>query len=159
MAAGITWAGANYHPEKNCTTVPSFVDTNILIYAEDRDAKGKHEVARTLIVDLWESREGVVSVQVLQEFYVNVTKKLKKPLTVAKAKAIIEEYLTWAVVDNTGRMLVDAIDLQRKAQLSFWDSLIVQAAIQSGCDRLYSEDIKAGQRFGPVTVVNPFKQT
>jgi len=108
-------------------------------------------------MDLWESREGVVSVQVLQEFYVNVTKKLKKPLTAAKAKEIIEEYLTWTVVDNTGRMVVDAIDLQRKVQLSFWDSLIVQAAIQSGCDRLYSEDMNAGQRFGPVTVVNPFK--
>lgn len=159
MAAGITLVGANYYLEKNCTTVPSFVDTNILIYAEDRDAKGKHAVARALIMDLWESREGVVSVQVLQEFYVNVTKKLKKPLTVAKAKKIIEEYLTWTVVDNTGRMLVDAIDLQRKSQLSFWDSLIVQAAIQSGCNRLYSEDMNAGQRFGPVTLVNPFKQT
>lgn len=138
--------------------MPSFVDTNILIYAEDRDAKGKHEIARALIVDLWESREGVVSVQVLQEFYVNVTKKLKKPLGVAKAKEIIEEYLAWTVVDNTGRMVLDAIDLQRKAQLSFWDSLIVQAAIQSGCERLYSEDMSAGQRFGSVTIVNPFKQ-
>ena len=159
MAAGITLAAASSRREKNCTIVPSFVDTNILIYAEDRDAKGKHEIARTLIVDLWEGREGVVSVQVLQEFYVNVTKKLKKPLTVVKAKQIIEEYLTWTVVDNTGRMVVDAIDLQRKSQLSFWDSLIVQAAIQSGCDQLYSEDMNAGQRFGPVTVVNPFKRT
>lgn len=138
--------------------MPSFVDTNILIYAEDRDAKRKHDVARALIVDLWESREGVVSVQVLQEFYVNVTQKLKKPLSAAKAKEIVEEYLTWTVVDNTGRMLVDAIDLQKKAQLSFWDSLIVQAAIQSGCDLLYSEDMNAGQRFASVTVVNPFKQ-
>jgi predicted nucleic acid-binding protein len=150
--------GVNRHLEKNCTTVPSFVDTNILIYAEDRDAKGKHDVARALIVDLWESREGVVSVQVLQELYVNVTEKLRKPLTVAKAKEIVEEYLTWTVVDNTGRMVVDAIDLRRKSQLSFWDSLIVQAAIQSGCDKLYSEDMNAGQRFGSVTVVNPFKQ-
>ena len=138
--------------------MPSFVDTNILIYAEDRDAKRKHDVARALIVDLWESREGVVSVQVLQEFYVNVTQKLKKPLSAAKAKEIVEEYLTWTVVDNTGRMLVDAIDLQKKAQLSFWDSLIVQAANQSGCDLLYSEDMNAGQRFASVTVVNPFKQ-
>ena len=138
--------------------MPSFVDTNILIYAEDRDAKLKHDVALALIVDLWESREGVVSVQVLQEFYVNVTQKLKKPLSAAKAKEIVEEYLTWTVVDNTGRMLVDAIDLQKKAQLSFWDSLIVQAAIQSGCDLLYSEDMNAGQRFASVTVVNPFKQ-
>jgi predicted nucleic acid-binding protein len=150
-------AGESYHLETNCTIVPSFVDTNILIYAEDRDAKGKHEIARALIVDLWQSREGVVSVQVLQEFYVNVTKKLKKPLNIAKAKEIIEEYLTWTVVDNTGPMVVEAIDLHRKARLSFWDSLIVQAALKSGCERLYSEDMNAGQRFGSVTIVNPFK--
>jgi predicted nucleic acid-binding protein len=138
--------------------VPSFVDTNILIYAEDRDAKVKHQVARSLIVELWDSREGVVSVQVLQEFYVNVTKKLKKPLSAAKAQEIVEEYLAWTVVDNTGRMVVDAIELQRSAQLSFWDALIVQAAIQTGCDTLYSEDMNSGQRFGSVTVVNPFKR-
>lgn len=139
--------------------MPSFVDTNILIYAEDRDAKRKHAVARDLLVNLWESREGVLSVQVLQEFYVNVTKKLKKPLSPKRAKQIVEEYLTWSVVDNTGRMVVDAIDLQQKAQLSFWDSLIVEAAIQSGCDRLYSEDMNAGQHFGSLVIVNPFERT
>lgn len=139
--------------------MPSFVDTNILIYAEDRDARGKHEVARSLIVDLWDSREGVLSVQVLQEFYVNVTKKLKRPLAAAKARGIVEEYLTWTVIDNTGRLVLDSIDLQRRAQLSFWDAMIVQAAIQAGCDRLYSEDMNGGQRFGSVTVVNPFKQS
>jgi predicted nucleic acid-binding protein len=138
--------------------VASFVDTNILVYAEDRDSKHKHHVARTLVVDLWDSREGVVSVQVLQEFYVNVTKKLKRPLSVAKAKEIVEEYLTWTVIDNTGRMVVDAIEFQRKTQLSFWDSLIVQAAIEAGCDRLYSEDMNSGQRYGSVVVVNPFKK-
>lgn len=137
--------------------MPSFVDTNILIYAEDRDAKRKHEVARALIVELWDSRAGVLSVQVLQEFYVNVTKKLKRPLAAAKAREIVEEYLTWTVIDNTGPLVLDAIDLQRKAQLSFWDAMIVQAAIQAGCDRLYSEDMNGGQRFGSVTVVNPFR--
>ncbi len=142
----------------NCTIVPSFVDTNILIYAEDRDSPGKHQVARALIIDLWDKREGVLSVQVLQEFYVTATKKLKRPLTGAKAKQIIEEYLTWTVVENTGHMLLDAIDLQRKAQLSFWDSLIVQAAVQANCDRLYSEDMSSGQRFGSVTIVNPFQR-
>ena len=70
----------------------SFVDTNILIYAEDRDAKDKHLVARDLIVELWDSREGVLSVQILQEFYVNVTRKLKKPLSASKAREIVEEY-------------------------------------------------------------------
>ena len=141
---------------KNFTTVPSFVDTNILIYAEDRDAKEKHLVARDLILELWDSREGVLSVQILQEFYVNATRKLKKPLSMNKARKIVEEYLAWTVVDNTGRILLDAIDLQRKAQLSFWDSLVVQAAIDAGCDKLYTEDLNAGQRIGSVVIVNPF---
>ena len=136
--------------------MPGFVDTNVLVYAEDRDAKTKHEVARDLLVRLWDAREGVLSVQVLQEFYVSVTRKLKKPVTSAKALDIIEEYLTWTVVENTGRLLVEAIALQQRVQLSFWDSLIVQAAIEAGCDRLYSEDLTAGQKLGSVVVVNPF---
>jgi predicted nucleic acid-binding protein len=143
---------------KICTIVPSFVDTNVLVYAEDRDAKTKHEVARDLIMQLWDEREGVLSVQVLQEFYVNVTRKLKKPMTSARALEILQEYLTWTVIENTGRLLAEAIALQQRAQLSFWDALIVQAAIEAGCDRLYSEDMNAGQKFGPVTVVNPFKR-
>ena len=61
------------------TTVPSFVDTNILVYAEDRDAKTKHDVARDLVLGLWNDRQGVLSIQILQEFYVTVTRKLKKP--------------------------------------------------------------------------------
>lgn len=143
--------------ETSYTTVPSFVDTNILVYAEDRDAKKKHEAARDLLVELWDQRVGVISVQVLQEFYVNVTRKLKKPLTSAKALEVVEEYLTWTVVENTGRLLTSAIELQQKAQLSFWDAMIVQAAIEAGCDKLYSEDMNAGQRFGSLVIVNPFK--
>jgi predicted nucleic acid-binding protein len=138
--------------------VPSFVDTNVLVYGEDRDAKGKHQIARDLIVQLWDDHEGVLSIQVLQEFYVNVTRKLKKPLSIAKAREIVDEYLTWTVVENTGMLLTQAIALQQRAQLSFWDALVVQAAIDSGCDRLYSEDLNAGQKYGTVTVVNPFKR-
>ncbi|MBN1652734.1 MAG: PIN domain-containing protein [Deltaproteobacteria bacterium] len=150
------WAAGAWFRGRSCTTVSSFVDTNILIYAEDRDALAKHEVARELVIQLWEKREGVVSVQVLQELYVNVTRKLKKPVTSAKALEIIREYLTWTVVDNTGALLTSAIVLQQRTRLSFWDSLIVQAAIDGGCDRLYSEDLNPGQRFGEVVVINPF---
>jgi predicted nucleic acid-binding protein len=140
------------------TTVPSFVDTNILVYAEDRSTKGKHEVARELLLRLWDERSGAVSVQVLQEFFVTVTRKLKKPLSSAKAQAIVGEYLTWTVVANTGKLLADAIELQRKAQLSFWDAMVVQAAIEAECSTLYSEDLSHGQRFGSLVVVNPFKR-
>lgn len=137
--------------------MPSFVDTNVLIYAEDRDAKERHERARDLVLELWDTRDGVVSVQVLQEFYVNVTRKLKKPLTGAKALEIVEEYLTWTVVDNTSRLLSAAVRLHQKEQLSFWDAMVVQAALEAGCDRLYSEDFGDGRRFGSVEIVNPFK--
>ncbi|MEX0802877.1 MAG: PIN domain-containing protein [Candidatus Binatia bacterium] len=136
--------------------MPSFVDTNILVYAEDRDAKAKHDVARDLIVELWDDRTGVLSVQVLQEFYVNVTRKLKKPLTNPKALEIVKEYLTWTVVENTGKLLMNAIELQQRARLSFWDAMVVQAAIEAGCDQLYSEDLNGGQRFGSLVIVNPF---
>jgi predicted nucleic acid-binding protein len=151
------WVGENSLRAKNCTIVPSFVDTNILVYAEDRDAKVKHDVARDLIVGLWDDRTGVLSVQVLQEFYVSVTHKLKKPLTNARALQVVEEYLTWAVVENTGKLLTNAIGMQQSSQISFWDAMVVQAAIEAGCDRLYSEDLNAGQRFGSLVIVNPFK--
>ena len=65
----------------------------------------------------------------------------------------------WTSVDNTGRMLLDAIELQRKSRLSFWDSLVLQAAIDSGCDKLYTEDLNAGQHIGSVTIVNPFSRS
>ena len=137
--------------------MPSFVDTNILLYAEDRDAKRKHDVASDLVLKLWDARDGVVSIQVLQEFYVNATRKLKKPLAAAKALEIVEEYLTWTVVENSGALLTSAIKLQAKAQLSFWDAMVVQAAIDAGCECLYSEDFGHGRRFGSLSIVNPFE--
>lgn len=79
-------------------------------------------------------------------------------MTSAKALEIVEEYLTWTVVENSGRLLVSAIDLQQRAKLSFWDSMVVQAALDAGCDRLYSEDLHDGQRFGALVIVNPFKR-
>ncbi|MBS2020896.1 MAG: PIN domain-containing protein [Deltaproteobacteria bacterium] len=136
--------------------MPVFVDTNVLIYAEDRDAKAKHEIARELVSGLWEARDGVLSVQVLQELYVNVTRKLKKPLSSAKAAEIVDEYMTWTVVENTKALLRGALGLERSAKLSFWDALVVQAALEARCDTLYSEDLNAGQRFGSLTIVNPF---
>ncbi|MBI4957301.1 MAG: PIN domain-containing protein [Myxococcales bacterium] len=137
-------------------TVRSFVDTSVLVYAEDRDAGPKHRVARDLLVELWNSRQGVVSVQVLQEFYVAVTKKPKRPLRPAKALEIVREYLTWQVVENTPELLVAAVELHQKAHLSFWDAAVVQAAIEAGCSRLYTEDLNPGQRFGGVVLENPF---
>lgn len=150
-------AAAGSHRATSCTIVPSFVDTNILVYAEDVDAKAKNDIARELILQLWDDGDGVLSIQVLQEFYVTVTRKVKKPLSNAKAFAIVEEYLAWKIVDNTARLLTSAIELHQKAKISFWDAMVVVAAVESGCDRLYTEDLNHGQRFDSVLIVNPFK--
>jgi len=136
--------------------VASFVDTNVLVYAEDRDDERKHSIARDLVVELWRSREGVLSVQVLQEFFVTVTRKIARPLSATKAQEIVQEYLRWRVVDNTGTLLTSAIGLVQRSNVSFWDAMIIQAAIDAGCHRIYSEDLNDGQRFESATVHNPF---
>lgn len=136
--------------------MPAFVDTNVLVYTEDRTAGRKHVLARDLMVKLWNDADGVLSVQVLQELYVTLTRKVGKPLSADKALAIVKEYLSWVVVDNTPRLLIAAAGLQHRTQISFWDALVIEAAIEAGCDRLYSEDLNAGQKFGALVVVNPF---
>jgi predicted nucleic acid-binding protein len=138
-------------------TAPAFVDTNVLVYAEDRDAGERHERARRLVLDLWDQRSGVLSVQVLQEFYVTVTRKMARPLSEDAAGAIVEQYLSWSVVENTGPLLQDAIRLSRDARLSFWDALVVCAAQHAGCSVLWTEDLNDGQRFGRLEVRSPFR--
>ncbi len=134
-----------------------FVDTNILVYAEDREAGDKHKRAVELLQDLWESGDGVLSIQVLQEFFVTITKKVEKPIAAGSAKRIIEQYLTWRLVENSGYLLLAAIDRITSLHMSFWDALIVEAALSAGCDILYSEDLAHKQHFGNLQVINPFK--
>lgn len=136
--------------------MPAFVDTNILVYAEDRDAGSKHVIARDLVADLWRSGEGVLSIQVLQEFFVTVTRKLPRPLGTDEAFAIVEQYLTWCVVENTGGLLLGSIRLASTLKVSFWDALILQAARLERCDRLLTEDLNHGQRIGDLVIINPF---
>lgn len=133
-----------------------FVDTNVLVYAEDRDAGPKRSKALDLVMDLWDERDGVVSIQVLQEFYVTVTRKVRKPLSSAGATRIVEEYLSWTVVDGTAALLLGGLAIARRARLSLWDGLIVEAARMGGCEILYSEDLGHGQVIAGVRIVNPF---
>ncbi len=137
--------------------MPAFVDANILVYAEDRDAGTKHTIARNLIADLWRSGEGVLSIQVLQEFFVTVTRKMARPLSVEEALAIVEQYLTWRVVENTGDLLLAGIRVAASLQVSFWDALVIQAAQMERCEKLWTEDLNHGQRIGDLTIVNPFR--
>ena len=133
-----------------------FVDTNILMYAHDTSAGGKHERAKALLEELWRDRTGVVSTQVLQELSVNLRKKVRRPLDAKGTRDIVADYLTWQVIVNGGDSVLEAIDLESRYQISFWDALIVQAAQVSGAEVLYSEDLSDGQRYGSVRVTNPF---
>jgi predicted nucleic acid-binding protein len=132
-----------------------FVDTNILMYAHDASAGAKHERASALVQALWENRSGVVSTQVLQELAVNLRRKAGKPLDVKATREIVSDYLTWQVVVNDGEAILEALDLEARYQVSFWDALVLQAAQAAGCEILYSEDLSDGQRYGTVQVRNP----
>ena len=135
-----------------------FVDTNILIYAYDKSAAQKREIARRRITELWESGQGVLSTQVLQEFFVTATRKIEKPLPIDVAKGIVSDLLHWHVMVNDGEDILNGIDLHVKHSLSFWDAMIVQAAIKGNCTTLLSEDLAHGQTIAGVTIRNPFRE-
>jgi predicted nucleic acid-binding protein len=134
-----------------------FVDTNILMYAHDKAAGAKHERARALVEELWRDRTGVVSTQVLQELSVNLRRKAGRPLDAKATREIVTDYLTWQVVVNGGDSILEAMDLEARYQISFWDALVIQAAQLSGAELLYSEDLSDGQTYGSVRVINPIR--
>ncbi len=135
----------------------TFIDTNIIIYAYDVTAGKKHEATGNILAELWNSGLGVISTQVLQEFFVNVVQKIPKPMDKQQAKKIVRDLLKWHVVVNTGDSIIEAIDICSKSGYSFWDSMIIQAAITGGAAILMSEDFQDGQRINGVTIRNPFK--
>ena len=132
-----------------------FVDTNILVYAHDRSAGIKHLRAKRLLERLWESGQGVLSTQVLQELCFNLRRKAGNPLPVDEGRILIREYSTWEIVTNTPESVLMALDVEMRYRVSFWDALILQAAAFSGASILYSEDLAAGQHYGSIQVVNP----
>jgi predicted nucleic acid-binding protein len=134
-----------------------FLDTNILMYAHDTAAGDKHARAKALVEDLWQNRSGVVSTQILQELAVNLRRKAKRPLDARATRDVVSDYLVWQVVVNGGDSILEALELEARYQISFWDALVIQAAQTAGADVLYSEDLSDGQRYGSVKVENPFK--
>jgi predicted nucleic acid-binding protein len=135
-----------------------FVDTNILMYAHDTSTGAKHTRASELIAELWRDRSGVVSIQVLQELSVNLRRKAGRPLDAKATREIITDYLTWQVVVNTGDSILEALDLEARYRVSFWDALVLHAAQLAGAEVLYSEDFSDGQTYGSVRVVNPLRR-
>lgn len=135
----------------------TFVDTSVFVYAYDSSAGLKRQKAQAILADLWHSGRGVVSTQVLQEFFVTVTRKLPKTMEPAIARDVISDLLKWELVVVEGPMILDAISLHVNHGYSFWDSLILMAAGKAGCVFLLSEDLSSGQTIGGVTIRNPFQ--
>jgi predicted nucleic acid-binding protein len=133
-----------------------FVDTNVLVYAHDLTAGDKHSRARALLEELWDTREGCLSVQVLQEFFVTTTRKIPKPLDPSAAAQIIGDLARWRVHAPAAPDVLAAIDIRRQAGTSFWDAMILRSAQELGCPVLYSEDLNAGQSYAGIRVTNPF---
>jgi predicted nucleic acid-binding protein len=134
-----------------------FVDTNILVYAHDTSAGGKQERARALVEQLWNTRDGCLSIQILQEFFVSVTRKIPKPLETAAAKEIIADLSLWYVHVPEADDVLGAISLHQQTGISFWDAMMVRSAIEIGCEVIYSEDLNHGQRYDGARVENPFR--
>lgn len=136
-----------------------FVDSNILIYAHDQDADERRERAATLLGSLWESGNGRLSTQVLQEFFVNATSRLATPLVRATAREVVKTYAVWVQDATTPETITRAIDIADLARLYFWDALIVASAEQCGASRLLTEDLNHGQQIAGIHIENPFRSS
>lgn len=135
-----------------------FVDTNILVYSRDASEVRKQAKAMEWMTRLWETRQGRLSFQVLQEFYVTVTEKLTPGLAPQEARNDVRSLLSWNPVQPDGRVLDAAWLMQDRYRLSWWDALIVSSAQSADCSYLLSEDLQDDQEFGSLKVINPFRK-
>ena len=136
----------------------TFVDTNVLIYAHDVDAKTKHQTAKYVLRELWSERAGVLSTQVLQEFYVNVTRKIQRPIPKTSARMVVTTYAAWCMETTTAEISA-AFQIEDASKIGFWDALIVAAALKGGATRILSEDLNPGQSIAGILIENPFVPT
>lgn len=134
-----------------------FVDTNIFVYAHDRTAGRKFEIANALIKRLLDDQRGLLSVQVLMEFYVTVTRKIANPLPAELAEEILVDLTAWRLFAPNPLDVVEAVHLSQKHRISLWDAMIVHAADRLGASLIWSEDLSEGQSYGGIAVRNPFK--
>lgn len=134
--------------------VRSFLDSNVIVYTDDPGAHDKRERAVALVEMGRRTGLGVISTQVLQEYFNATTRKLDTPAEAARHK--IEQLMRLHVVQVDPALVLDAIDLHRLDRISIWDALIVRAAAAANCAELLTEDMQAGRRFGGLRIVNPF---
>ena len=131
-----------------------FLDANVLVYSQDAGARQKQRKSRQIIAQLGKSGDGVISTQVMQEFFVAATRKLGVPPLAAKG--VLKTFTVFETVQVSPALIHEAIDCAILNQLSFWDSLILAAAASAGCSTVWSEDLNAGQTVLGITVRNPF---
>ena len=136
-----------------------FVDTNLLVYVRDRTEAEKQRRAAEWMAALWDSRRGRLSVQVLQEYYVTLTRKLDPPRSAEEAREDVLSLQAWEPVVIDSGLLEDGWDFQERFEFSWWDALIVAAAHRSGSRWLLTEDLQDGQDIFGITIVNPFTHT
>ncbi len=133
------------------------MDSNVLVYAHDAADSVRQERAALILRGLWRTRTGIVSTQVLTEFYAVATRKLTPPMSRAEARSIVASYAAWPVVQVDATLVVAASRLEEQHKLSFWDAMIVEAARRGGATVLYSEDLQHGRRIGGVQILNPLR--
>ena len=135
----------------------AFVDTNVLVYARDVDAGDKQVRAMEWLTELWRAQKGRISYQVLQEYYVTVTQKLKPGLPIIEARRDVTALLAWNPAVSNSEIIQRGWELQDRFSLSWWDSIIAAAALELGCVYLVTEDFQDGLTIDGLKVVNPFK--
>ena len=133
----------------------TFVDSNSLIYAHDIDAGEKYLMARRSLDALWANASGALSPQVLQEFYVDSTRKIAKPLSRRVACEVVYDFSAWCV-ETTNTEVSTAFHIEDEAKISFWDALILSSALKAGAAIFLSEDMNGGQKIAGIRIVNPF---
>ena len=133
-----------------------FIDTNILVYAHDTSEGNKHKVSKNIILDGIEKDNIAISTQVLNEFFVTVTQKIEKTLSIEVAKKEIMLLKCLEVVEIDIDMIIQAIEILQKYKLSYWDALIISASKKAKCTLLYSEDLSAGKVIESIKITNPF---
>lgn len=136
---------------------PVFVDTNILVYARDASEPAKQEIAARWLSDAWQARTGRISTQVLSEYYVTVTRKLRPGLPAVDAWDDVAAFMAWRPQALDVGVLERGREVESRYRLGWWDSLIVAAAQIQGCALLLSEDLQDGAQYGTVAVRNPFR--
>ena len=136
---------------------PAFVDTNILVYAYDVTEPERRIVSQKTLSGLMRSNRLRLSTQVLQELYVTLTRRIGDPLSPDQALYLLEHYAAWPIQTTDFALIREAVHLSRDAKLSFWDSLVVMAAVRSGAKILYTEDLSHGQIIMGLEVRNPFQ--